>query len=157
MKVKTRFFGTIEVSDDKLITMDKGMIGYPDLRYYALIFDEDKGVENSKIMWLQSMEDGDIAFPVMLPTQVMEDYAPNVNEEMIEPLGTLTPENTYMLVTVTVPKKVSEFTVNLKAPVIINIDERKGLQLIVEDDYPIRLKAYDLLTNKKKKAGEPVC
>ena len=157
MKVKTRFFGTIEIPDDKLITMDKGMIGYPDLKCYALIFDEDKGVENSKIMWLQSMEDGDIAFPVMLPTQIVEDYAPNVNEEIIEPLGTLTPDNTYMLVTVTVPQKVSEFTVNLKAPVIINIDARKGLQLIVEDDYPVKLKAYDLLTNKKKKAGESAC
>lgn len=55
-------------------------------------------------MWLQSMDDPDIAFPVMMPHIVKEDYNPNVSEEMIAPLGKLTPENTYILVTVTVPK-----------------------------------------------------
>lgn len=55
-------------------------------------------------MWLQSMDDPDIAFPVMMPHIVKEDYNPNVSEEMIAPLGKLTPENTYILVTVTVEK-----------------------------------------------------
>ena len=72
-------------------------------------------------MWLQSMDDPDIAFPVMMPHIVKEDYNPNVSEEMIAPLGKLTPENTYILVTVTVPKNIEDFSVNLKAPVVINM------------------------------------
>ena len=42
MKAKTRLFGTIDIADEKIITMEKGMIGFPELTHFALIFDEDK-------------------------------------------------------------------------------------------------------------------
>ena len=154
MKANTRIFGEIEIEDDKIITLEKGMIGFPKLNHFALIYDEEKESKYNSIMWLQSMDDPDIAFPVMMPNLVKEDYKPNVSEEMIAPLGTLTDENTYLLVTVTVPKKVEDFSVNLKAPVVINMDNHKGVQLIVEDDYPVKYKVYDILKKKKEKAGE---
>lgn len=154
MKAKTRIFGEIEIADEKIITLEKGMIGFPNLNHFALIYDEEKGQKQNSIMWLQSMDDTDIAFPVMIPGAVKEDYKPNVSEEIVEPLGTLNEENTYILVTVTVPKKVEDFTVNLKAPIVINMDNRKGVQLIVEDDYPVKYKVYDVLKAKKEKAGE---
>lgn len=154
MKAKTRIFGEIEIEDEKIITLEKGMIGFPDLNHFALIFDEEKEQKDTTIMWLQSMDEPDIAFPVMMPHVVKEDYDPNVSEAAIAPLGDLTPENTYLLVTVTVPRNIKEFSVNLKAPIIINMDNRKGVQLIVEDDYPVKYKVYDLLKGKKEKAGE---
>jgi flagellar assembly factor FliW len=43
MKAKTRLFGEIEIADDKIITLEKGMIGFPDLNHFALIFDKEKG------------------------------------------------------------------------------------------------------------------
>lgn len=154
MKANTRIFGEIEIEDEKIITLEKGMIGFPDLNHFALIFDEEKEQKDTTIMWLQSMDEPDIAFPVMMPHVVKEDYDPNVSEAAIAPLGDLTPENTYLLVTVTVPRNIKEFSVNLKAPIIINMDNRKGVQLIVEDDYPVKYKVYDLLKGKKEKAGE---
>lgn len=154
MKADTRIFGEIEIADDKIITLEKGMIGFPKLKHFALIYDEEKKEKYNSIMWLQSMDDADIAFPVMMPNVVKEDYRPNVSEEMIAPLGELTDENTYMLVTVTVPKQVEEFSVNLKAPIVINMDNHKGVQLIVEDDYPVKYKVYEILKAKKEKAGE---
>ena len=140
MKAETRLFGTVDIADDKIITLEKGMIGFPKLNRFALIFDEEKERKDSSIMWLQSMDDTDVAFPVMVPDAVREDYKPNVNEEIVAPLGTLTDENTYILVTVTVPKRVEDFSVNLKAPIVINMDNRRGIQLIVEDDYPVKYK-----------------
>lgn len=154
MKVKTRVFGAIEVADDKIITMEKGMIGFPDLNRFALIFDEAKGEKKFKIMWLQSLDGGAVAFPVIDPTLVIEDYVPSVNEEILTPLGELKDENTYVLVTVTVPKNVEEFSANLKAPIIINMDTNKGAQVITEDDYPVKYKIYELLQATKEKAGE---
>ena len=154
MKANTRIFGEIEIEDAKIITLEKGMIGFPDLNHFALIFDEEKEQKDTTIMWLQSMDEPDIAFPVMLPHVVKEDYDPNVSEAAIAPLGDLTPENTYLLVTVTVPRNIKEFSVNLKAPIIINMDNHKGMQLIVEDDYPVKYKVYDFLKEKKEKAGE---
>ena len=157
MKAVTRLFGTIDIADDKIITMERGMIGFPNLTHFALIFDEEKKDRKFKIMWLQSMDDGDVAFPVADPIQIKDDYKPLVNEEIIAPLGEMTEENTYILVTVTVPKKVEDFSVNLKAPIIINLSTNKGAQVITEDDYPVKYKIYDLLKANQEKAGEQRC
>lgn len=154
MRVRTRIFGEIEIADEKIITMDRGMIGFPDLNRFALIFDEEKGQRQSSIMWLQSLDDTDIAFPVMDPHAVKEDYNPNVSEEIVAPLGNLNDDNTYVLVTVTVPKKVEDFSVNLKAPIVINMDNLKGVQLIVEDDFPVKFMVYEVIKARKEKAGE---
>lgn len=154
MKAKTRLFGEIDIADDKIITLKEGMIGFPELTHYALIFDEAKGRKETSIMWLQNMDDPDIAFPVMSPHVVKPDYAPNVSEELVSGLGETKEDNLFVLVTVTVPRKVEDFSVNLKAPVIINMDTLKGVQLIVEDDYPVKYKVYEILRTKKEKAGE---
>jgi flagellar assembly factor FliW len=154
MKAKTRLFGEIDIADDKIITLEKGMIGFPALTHFALIFDEEKQRKHISIMWLQSMDDPDVAFPVLDPHTVKADYTPNVNAEIVEPLGEMTDENTYVLVTVTVPRKVEDFSVNLKAPVVINMDTLKGVQMIVEDDYPVKYKVYEILKAQKEKAGE---
>ena len=154
MKANTRIFGEIEIADEKIITMERGMIGFPNLNHFALIFDEEKGQKQTSIMWLQSMDDTDIAFPVMDPHAVKEDYNPNVNEEIVAPIGELNEENTFVLVTITVPKKIEDFSVNLKAPIVVNMDNRKAVQLIVEDDYPVKYKVYEVLKAKKEKAGE---
>jgi flagellar assembly factor FliW len=154
MKAKTRLFGEIEIGDDKIITLEKGMIGFPDLNHFTLIFDEEKGIESSSIMWLQSMDDPDTAFPVMDPHRVKADYNPSVNEKILSSLGELRPDNTFVLNTVTVPKKVEDFTMNLKAPIIINTDNMLGAQIIVEDDFPVKFRVYDILHKKDEKAGE---
>lgn len=150
MRADTRLFGTIDIADDKLITMEKGMIGFPDLKHFALIFDEERGLEDSNIMWLQSMDEPVVAFPVMMPSKIKPDYNPKVSEEMIAPLGDLTPDNTFLLVTVTAPKEIEQMAVNLKAPIIVNTDNEKAVQLIVEDDYPVKYKIYDLLKAEKE-------
>lgn len=154
MKAETRYFGTIDIEEEKIITLEKGMIGFPDFKKFTLIFDEEKGLDKSQIMWLQSMDDGETAFPVMNPCKIKDDYSPTINDELLSPLGDLNEENIFILVTVTVPKKVEDFTVNLKAPIIINTDNMKGAQIIVEDNLPIKFKVYDILKSKKEKAGE---
>lgn len=155
MKAETRIFGTIDIADDKIITLNKGMIGFPELQHFSLIFDEERGIDTFSIMWLQSMDDGDIAFPVIMPTLIKPDYAPSVNDEILSPLGELTTDNTYILTTVTVPSNIERITSNFQAPIIINTDNNKGAQIIVEGDYEIRFPIYDLLQQlKSEKAGE---
>lgn len=153
MKAKTRLFGEIEIEDGKIIKMEQGIIGFPDLKSFTLIFDSERR-EKFSIMWLQSMDDGDIAMPVMMPSDLLPDYNPTVNNELLAGLGELTPENTYVLVMVTVPEEIENISVNLKAPVIINTDTNKGCQIIVEDDIAVRYKIYELLRQGKEKAGE---
>lgn len=150
MKANTRLFGEIDIAEEKLITLENGMIGLPEFRKFALIFDEEKGVSASKVMWLQSMDDPQTAFPVMQPNAVKPDYNPTVNDEMLSGLGDLTEENTYVLVTLTANADVKKTSVNLKAPIVINTDTRKGCQIIVEDDYPVKYKIYEAMQARKK-------
>lgn len=151
MRVETRLCGTIEVSEDKIIHFADGIIGFPDCKDFTLIFDEEKG-EKRSICWLQSLDEPVFALPVMDPLIVKQDYNPMVEDELLKVLGELKEENTFILVTVTVPEQIEALSVNLKAPIIVNADTRKACQLIVEDDYPVKYKIYELL--KARKAGE---
>ena len=155
MKAATRLFGEIEIDESKIITFEDGIIGFPDMKKFTLIFDEEKEGRPS-ISWLQSMDEPEIAFPVMDPLFVCETYNPSVEEELLKNLGTIKEDNLYVLVTVTVPQNIKELAVNLKAPIVINTDTRKASQIIVEDDLPVRYRIYEILEEAKKKAGHPL-
>lgn len=154
MKAKTRLFGEIDIEEEKIITLEKGMIGFPFLQKFTLIFDEEKEKRTASIMWFQSMDEPEVAFPVINPNEIKPDYSPFVDDEMLMPLGSLNEENTYLLVTVTATPEVKQATVNLKAPIVINTDTKKGCQIIVEDDYPVKFNIYQAMQERKKKAGE---
>ena len=156
MKANTRFFGEIEIEADKIIKFEKGIIGFPDMKNFTLIFDQESEDHNS-ISWLQSMDDADVAFPVLDPLIVCPDYNPQVEDELLKPLGELGEENLFVLVMVTVPTDIKQMTVNLKAPIIINTDTKKASQLIIDNNMPVKYNIYEFIKSAKEKAGEQAC
>ena len=40
MRVNTRLFGEIEIADEKIITFPNGIIGFPDMKKFTMIYDE---------------------------------------------------------------------------------------------------------------------
>ncbi|MCR5502253.1 MAG: flagellar assembly protein FliW [Lachnospiraceae bacterium] len=151
MTVTTKNFGEITIEDDKIIKFPSGIIGFPDLTDFALLHDADKGVGG--IHWLQSMQEPAFAMPVMDPLTVKEDYNPEVDDEILKPLGELNPEETLVMVTVTVPSDLTKMTVNLRGPIIINALTKKAAQVIIEDNsLQVRFPIYEIL--KAKKGGE---
>lgn len=151
MNVTTKNFGEINIEDDKIIRFPAGIIGFPDLTDFALIHDVEKGVGG--IEWLQSMQEPAFAMPVMDPLTVCEDYNPEIDDEILKPLGELNPDEILVVVTVTVPSDLTKMTVNLRGPIIINAATRKAAQVIIEDNtYAVKYPIYDIL--KAKKGGE---
>ena len=74
-----------------------------------------------------------------------------MGEELLSSLGELTEENLVILLTMTVPADIKEMTVNLKAPVIINADTRKAVQIIADNqDYEVKYKVYEILNKKRE-------
>jgi flagellar assembly factor FliW len=152
MKINTRIFGEIDIADDKILTFDKGIIGFPDLRRFTLIHDEELGT-NAGIRYLQSLDEPGFALPVMDPLIVKSDYDPEVNDELLSGLGDLNENNILVLVTVTVPSDLTKMSVNLQGPIVINAEERKAAQIIVDSsEYPVKFAIYDIL--KSRKDGE---
>lgn len=91
--------------------------------------DETEDGKRKNISWLQSIEEPGFALPVIDPLIIKEDYNPHVEHELLKNLGSLTEENTYVLVTVTVPSDVKKLSVNLKAPIVINVEEKRQIRL----------------------------
>ena len=149
MKVNTRVFGEIDIEEEKILTFPAGIIGFPELTQFTLIHDEEKGT-GAGIRFLQSIDEPGFAMPVMDPLVVKPDYNPEVNDELLEPAGNITAENMLVLVTVSVPTDVKLMTVNLRGPIIINADEKKACQIIVDgDDYAVKYPIYEILQARK--------
>lgn len=154
MLIKTRVFGEIEIDDTKIITFGNGIIGFPDLKKFTLLYDAEK---TGGIKWLQSLDEPAFAMPVMDPLYVKESYNPVVEDELLKPLGELDPEEILVLVTVTVPSDLTQMSVNLQAPLIVNAENKTGCQIIIDnekDEFPVKFMIYDILQNKKERAGE---
>lgn len=151
MKLVTKVFGEIEIADEKIIHFPSGIIGFPELIDFALVHDEEKGI--GAIHWLQSVQEPAFALPVMDPLLVHPDYNPEVDDELLKPLGELVPDEMLVLVTVTVPSDLTKMSVNLRGPIIINAAEKKACQVIIDgEDYAVKYPIYDILNAKK--AGE---
>lgn len=149
MRVDTKIFGEIEIAEDKLITFENGIIGFPDLKRFALIHDGDKG-DDAGIRFLQSIEEPGFAMPVMDPLAVKPDYDPEVNDELLAGVGKISPDNMLVLVTVSVPSDLTKMSVNLQGPFVINVEEHKACQVIVENgDYPVKFPVYEILNAGK--------
>ncbi len=103
MNIETKLFGSISVDENKLITFPQGIIGFPDLKDFLLIHD---GEGNDSIKWMQSIQEPAFAMPVVDPLSIIPDYNPDIEDELLKPLGNITQENMIVLVTITVPKEI---------------------------------------------------
>ena len=150
MRINTRVFGEIEIDDQKIIHFVGGIVGFPQLTDFALIHDTEKQATCS-VKWLQSLQEPEFAMPVLDPILVSPDYNPVVEDELLKPINIVNTESILVLVTITIPKDIKNMSVNLQAPFVINADEKKACQIIVDTDkYPIRFPIYDILDAMKK-------
>lgn len=150
MLIQTKYFGEIDLTEEKIITLERGLFGFEEFKKYTILYDYEKK-DGANISWFQSVDEPTLALPVINPLLVKEDYNPVVEDELLSGIGEISEENLVILLTMTVPADIKEMSVNLKAPIIINADTKKGVQLIVENqDYEVKYKIYDLLKEKKE-------
>ena len=150
MLVKTRFFGEVDIEDENILTFDNGMLGFEDMKRWTLIYDIEKGSEGP-ISWFQSLDMAELALPVINPYTVTAVYEPVVEDELLKPLGEFKDEELVTLLTITIPSEdPSKTTANFRAPILINPVNRKGIQVIVNnEDYPIKFSIYESVQKMK--------
>ena len=154
MVVNTRIFGEITIEDDRVIHFANGIIGFPEMTDFALVHNEEEG-NKAGIRWMQSMQEPEFAIPVIDPLSIIQGYDPEVNDELLLPLGELNPEEMLVLVTITVPKEITQMSVNLRAPIVINAGTKKACQMIAEgENYSIKYPIYEILQEAKKAVKE---
>lgn len=107
--------------------------GIPGLEEYKEFEISQLGTSN-KFKMITSVEESNIGFVAVSPFEVNKDYEIDLNDEIIKQLQIKEPKDVLVLNLITLGRTLEKSTVNLKAPVIINIKNNKGKQLILQDD-----------------------
>lgn len=135
MIVKTGRFGQLSVGDDEIIMIPNGIMGFPEYTKYCLV---DPGDE-TLILWLQSLENSEIAFPVLEPKVFKPDYTVRLSGAELRELKLDNINQSAVFSILTIPEDVTQMTSNLKAPLVINLKEQIARQVVLqENEYSIK-------------------
>ena len=148
IKIKTRPYGEIEISEAQVIEFPDGIPGFDFVKKFALLDTKEK---NSPFKWLQAVDEPELAFIIISPYAFFSEYRLDIPRSDFEAVDAGVPDDLLIFCIVTIPADPSEMTANLQGPVIINPSKKIGRQAIsLNDDYSVRYRIVDEL---KKKAG----
>ncbi len=154
MGLATKHFGEIQLDENKIIIFEEGIPGFENNKKYLLLSETEEAGE--LFCWLQSVDNGDIAFAMMDVYKVLPDYAPTIEDGDLEQIGSTSASDRVLYNIVVMPEDIKEMTVNLKAPVIINTVNKRGKQVVVLNDaYGVKHNIFEEIEKRKKsEAGE---
>lgn len=146
MKVHTSRFGALEVNDTDIISLAEGLMGFEDLNRYFIVDPSD----DTMILWFQSMDRPEIAFPILEPKIFRPDYRVRLsaNELRLLKLDSVAKPETLVYSILTIPEDPRGMTANLKAPIVVNVKENIARQVVLqENEYSVKCSMYkELLT-----------
>ncbi|MGF7429824.1 flagellar assembly protein FliW [Thermoanaerobacterium thermosaccharolyticum] len=135
MDIETKNFGLVSYNEEDVLHFDDGIPGFEGLRSFILLSVD----EYTPFKWLQSLDDTDIAFVIIDPKVVVKDYKVEINEETVKLLDIKDLNHILVFAIVVIPDEIEKMTANLKAPIIINAENNKGMQILIDnDEYKIK-------------------
>ncbi|NLY77195.1 MAG: flagellar assembly protein FliW [Tissierellia bacterium] len=130
MKLDTRNFGVIDIDEEKVIYFPEGIPGFEEERKFVIINNED---EENPFNWLQSITNPDLAFVIIDPFFIFPEYVVDLPETVQNKLKIKDEKDVAVYSIVVVPEDLRKMTTNLLGPIIVNIRERLGKQVILDD------------------------
>ena len=129
MVFESKVHGQIEYEDKDILTFNKGILGFEDLRKFILI--DLKEYEPFKLF--HSLEDDELGLIVTSPYEFFEEYEVKLNDDVIKHLGIKKPEDAIIITTVTLNSDPKKITTNLQGPIVINSLNNLGEQIIIDN------------------------
>lgn len=149
MEICTKHFGNIKVDQDLVIYFGKGIPGFEQAKKFIILGNE----EDLPFRWLQSVDLPELAFVLVDPFLVKGDYQIDINDEIMGTLGIESAEDLNVFAIVVVPEDTSKMSMNLKAPVIINTKNNRGMQVALDtEEYGVRHYILDELRKQEVEA-----
>lgn len=127
MKLEKTRFGRIEIKDDAVLEFGEGLIGLPGKRWALL-----SHADSSAFMWLQSVDHPPTAVPVTLPGLFFSDYEVSLSDADAELLGIERADQAEVFCVVRAAERIEDFTINLRGPIVVHGESRRGRQIINE-------------------------
>ena len=135
MKILTRIFGEIELSENQKIFIEEGLFGLEDVQEYVLL----NSSEDSPFYWLQALDIPDIAFLLVDPTLVVKDYKLSVVEGDLDSINLKDNDDYLLFSIVNLNNDPAKTTANLLGPLVINKENHKAKQVIsTNEKYSVR-------------------
>jgi len=125
---------TLQVKRENIVQMPVGLLGFEKIKEYVLLSNPDE----APFLWLQVVNDPNLAFLVVSPFVVLPSYEPDLTQEDVQALGLTKPQDALVVNVVTL-RSNGRATVNLKGPIVINRHTFVARQVI-----PLNAADYDL-------------
>jgi flagellar assembly factor FliW len=139
MKIDIDRFGlkNVQVDPDTLFTFPKGLAGFENSKLFKLFHEEGGGT----VFWLQSVDDVDVAFPIVSPDAIDIAYEIELSDEDGDLLGIKDPDDVVIVVIVYRDGAKNgpdggQIAANTRSPVILNLKTRTGMQKILQEVHP---------------------
>ena len=143
MEINANYFGQVSYDKNEAIHIINGLIGFEAYTEYLPIpFHED----NDSLISLQCLEDETLSFILMNPFGLLNDYTPSLSGQDMKELDAETAEDLSYYVICVMRDSVAESTVNLKAPLVVNVRSRQARQVILDQsEYTFRHVIGDMI------------
>ncbi len=127
MEIQTTRFGRLSIDEDRVITFQRGLLGFPNYTQYALI----EAADGAEFFWLQAIDEPQLAFIVTDPNLFFKDYDVPLREENQSELQITEASQGRVLV---ICNRVGEWlTGNLLGPIVINDQNRLAQQIVLTE------------------------
>ncbi len=134
MEINSKLLGKMEYEKESIIRFEEGIIGITDKKEFIFIEKEDFLPFN----YLQSVEDPNFSLIVINPFFVEKDYIYDISKDDLKSLNVQDDSDFFIVAIVVFANKIENITVNLRAPIIININSKAAKQvLLLNEDYDI--------------------
>jgi FliW protein. len=130
MNIETKNFGLVSYNEEDVLHFDDGIPGFEGLKSFILLSVD----EYTPFKWLQSLDDTDIAFVIIDPKVVVKDYEVEIDEDIVKLLEIKDLNHILVFAIVVIQEEIEKMTANLKAPIIINAENNKGMQILLDND-----------------------
>jgi flagellar assembly factor FliW len=132
MNISTTRFGRLDIENADVLTFVDGLIGMEECRRWVLLSD----AQNESLAWLQSLDRAEVALAVVSPRRFVPGYQVRVARRDIQPLGLRDANDAQVLAIIS--HAGGALALNLKAPLVIHLQERLGRQIVARDDHPVQ-------------------
>lgn len=146
MWIVTTRFGPIQFEPEDIVRFPEGILGLPGCREWLLLADG----RNSTVAWLQSVDRPEVALCVVSPRRFVPNYQVRLPRRDLEPLELDDLQCAEVLVIVS--RTAGYITLNLKAPLIFNLQRGVGRQVVCYGDQPIQYVVASLGSALRKSA-----
>jgi flagellar assembly factor FliW len=129
VKIQTGRFGELKVGDE-VIYFPEGILGFSEHRRFCVVDPSD----DTLILWLQSLDDPHLAFPIIEPKIFDPKYIVRLSAAERRDLKLESLRGAAVFSILTIPQDVTLMTANLKAPIVVNLASRSAKQVVLQEN-----------------------